>query len=326
MRVMVTGASGFIGGALVDYLVEQGYEVACLLRPTSARDHLPLHRITIKHGSLHDGASLRQAVVASDIVFHLAGATRALHRNDFFRINAEGTRNLLQACVEAAPDLKRFVLVSSLAAAGPCIDGRPVTEDDPPHPVSHYGRSKLEAERIAMTFAARFPVSIVRPPVVFGPRDRDVYQYFRQIKAGVALQPGRKSRRLSLIHVQDLVRGLVEVATAPQAAGEVYFLANPQAQTWQALGEMLATILQRRPIRIPVPESLTFFVAAVAEAVARVRRKPALLGFDKIREMRQTCWVCSTHKAETQLGFRPQFTTEEGLRQTAEWYRAHGWL
>ncbi len=327
MRVLVTGASGFIGGFLVHRLVEQGHEVICLLRKTSARDHLPLEQIRLHIGSLHDVDSLCLALEQVEVVFHLAGAVRAVRKSEFYTINAKGTENLLLACDRAAGGtLKRFVLVSSLAAAGPCIEGRPLTEADPPRPVSDYGRSKLEAEKIAWQYANRFPVTVLRPPIVYGPRDRDVYQYFRQVRAGVALKLGRRERLFSLIHVQDLVRGIEMAATAPNAAGNTYFLCNPEPASWDRLGNLIARSLNAHPVHFVVPECMVYPIAAISEAAARIRRKPALLNFDKIREMKESCWVCSPEKAGQDFGFRTEYTLETGIKQTAEWYIEHGWL
>ncbi len=326
MRALVTGASGFIGGFLVQELVRRGHEVVCLLRPTSAREHLPKNRVEIRIGSLGDPASLSPAVEGVDWVFHLAGATKALQPQDFFRVNAQGTENLLRACLTHNARLRRFLLVSSLAAAGPAPDPSGINESDPPRPVSHYGRSKLAAEEAVLQHAAEVPVTIVRPPVVYGPRDRDVYEYFKQVKAGVALHLGRAERYFSIIHVADLVAGILRAAQVEAAAGRVYFLANPKAVTWRELGEEIARALDKRPLKIVVPEASATVVAALSELTAKLTRRPALLGFDKVREMKERYWVCRADRAAQELGFRPRFSMQEGVRDTVQWYRQAGWL
>ncbi len=326
MRILVTGSTGFIGGFLVEELLAQGHEIVCLIRKTSSTKYLPREQVKFVQGTLESPESLARAVDGVQMVFHLAGATRVLHKDDFYRINAEGTRHLLEACSQGGKDLQRFVLVSSLAAAGPCQNGQPVTEVQAPHPVSHYGRSKLAAEQFALEYAGAFPVTIVRPPVVYGPRDQDVYAYFKQVKAGIALQLGRKPRHLSLIHVQDLVRGIVQAGFAGKAIGQTYFITNAEAKTWSELGTLISQALGKKCIRLVVPVVAASLVAAVSELMARIRKSPALLGFDKIHEMRHECWVCSGEKAARELDFRPQIAVEEGIRQTARWYERMGWL
>ncbi|MDQ7064065.1 MAG: NAD-dependent epimerase/dehydratase family protein [candidate division KSB1 bacterium] len=326
MRALVTGASGFIGGFLVQRLLDDGVEVVCLMRKTSSRAYLPVDRIRIHLGSLQDVDSLKTAVQGVDVVFHLAGATKALSREDFFQINAGGTQNLLEACRQSGVKLPRFVLVSSLAAAGPSADRQGISEEDEPRPVSHYGQSKLEAERIAAEYGRDLPVTIVRPPVVYGPRDRDVYQYFKQVNMGFALYLGREPRYFSIIHVRDLVEGIWAAGRAAQAVGRTYFLTNPQPESWRGLGQMIARAVGKEPVPIVLPEWTASVVAVFGEMVARITRKPPLLGFDKIREMREKYWVCRGTRAETELGFRPAISAEEGIEETAKWYRDHGWL
>ncbi len=326
MQALVTGASGFIGGFLVQHLLDQGMDVKCLMRKTSTRSHLPVNRIRICEGSLQDRESLQAAVKGIDIVFHLAGATKALSREDFFRINAGGTENLLEACRQANSRISRFVLVSSLAAAGPSPGPEGIDETVAPHPVSHYGRSKLEAERIATRYGREMPVTIVRPPVVYGPRDRDVYQYFKQVSWGVALQLGRAERYFSIIHVHDLIEGIFRAGTEAVAAGRTYFLTNARPESWQGLGKMIAHAVGKEPVPIILPEVSATVVAIFSEALARITRKPPLLGFDKIREMREKYWVCKGERAQKELGFVPKIPIDEGLEQTARWYRDNGWL
>lgn len=287
---------------------------------------MPVDAIEIVHGSLEDLPSLQRAVEETDVVFHLAGVTKVLHTDDFYRINAQGTENLLRACREAAPRLRRFLFVSSLAAAGPSLDGQPRRESDPARPVSHYGKSKLAAEKAVAGFAEAFPVSICRPPVVYGPGDRDVYNYFKQVQMGLALQLGRSDPQLSIVHVQDLVDGLLAVAFSDRAVGQTYFLANAEGYRWSEIGAIIARALDKQPLHLVVPEFVAPVVAGISEGIARIQRKPALLGFDKIREMREKFWICSAGKAKRELAWQAKIDLSKGIAQTVEWYRAEGWL
>lgn len=326
MRVLVTGATGFIGSHLVEALQAQGHQVVCLVRQSSSRSFLPDQGVQYVVGSLGDPASLAAAVAGVERVYHLAGATKALRPADFLRANATATQNLLDACVRSAQRLNRFLLVSSLSAAGPSANGRPCVEDDPPRPVSWYGKSKLAAENIANSYGDRLPVTVVRPPAVYGPRDRDILHYFKQVKMGVALKLGSGERELSIIHVTDLVNGILRAGEAVIAVGALYFLTHDKPESWTTIGQAIADALAKHPLKVTVPEFIAPVVAGAGELIAQIRRKPALLGKDKIGEMREKSWVCSSKKAADELGFQAAIPFRDGIAMTAIWYRANGWL
>ncbi len=326
MIAFVTGGTGFIGSLLIEQLVQHDWEVYCLIRKSSSLKWLQKLPVQLVHGDLFAEESLAPTLAQATHVFHLAGVTKALTAAEYFRSNGEAVRALLQACARHTKILERFVFVSSIAAAGPSHDGHLVREEEPPQPISVYGRSKLEGELACAEFARKLPITIARPPIVYGPRDRDVYEYFKQVQLGLRLRPGWKDRHYSLIHVQDLVLGLIALAQHPKAVGETYFITNPEPVEWTKLGLAIAQAMQKKTVQVTVPVFVTSVVAALSELVAQIIRKPALLNFDKVREMREPNWVFSGEKARDQLGFTTTLSLEEGLRQTVEWYRENEWL
>lgn len=326
MIAFITGGTGFIGSFLAQSLVEACHQVHCLVRQTSSLKWLQNLPVNYVYGDIFSGEALAEALRDATHVFHLAGVTKELTSAAYFRANGEGTRAMLEACSRHAKNLERFVYVSSIAAAGPSNGKQPVTEAEAPHPVSVYGKSKYAGELACAEFKTRLPITIVRPPIVYGPRDRDVYEYFKQVKLGIRLRPGRRERWTSMIHVHDLVRGIVAAGTHPKAAGETYFLTNPQPYEWNQVGVAIANAMSKKTISITAPEAITPAVAAISELVAKFTRKPALLNFDKIREMKQSGWAFSGDKAKQQIGFETAISLEDGLKQTVEWYREHGWL
>ena len=326
MIAFITGGTGFIGSALAEALLQSGEQVHCLVRSPRALKWLEGVPVRVVHGDIFSEEILAQAVSEATHVFHLAGLTKALTSAEYFHANGVATRTVLRICAQHAKRLQRFVYVSSIAAAGPSRDGRPRREEETPQPVSVYGRSKLAGETACAEFAQHVPITIVRPPVVYGPRDRDVYEYFKQIKWGLRLRPGLQERYTSLIHVQDLVRGMIAAGQHPQAAGETFFLANPEFYEWSQLGLAIAQAMQRKTVALAIPLGVTPVVAAVSELVAKITRRPALLNFDKVREMRETHWICSAEKSRERLGFTTALALAEGLQQTVQWYRARGWL
>jgi nucleoside-diphosphate-sugar epimerase len=332
---LVTGASGFIGGRLVRRLAEVGGRVSCLVRSSSAVEDLRAARAEILTADVTDRDAVQRAVSASQpaVVFHLAGLVRASRRCDFMRVNAGGVEAVAAACTrcERRPTL---VVVSSLAAAGPS-DASPRSEDDAPAPVSAYGRSKLAGERIAASYANDLPVTIVRPPIVFGPGDHGVLEVMRPIaRWGAHPVPGRGEFRLSMVHVDDLVDavlGVVQRGERIRGDGEsgcgVYFVASDEHPTYAELGQRMASALGRDTVRLLcVPPILLRVAGFGGDVLAHLRRRKSWVNSDKVREALAGHWICSSAKARDHMGWQPLASLMDRLRETVQWYRSSGWL
>jgi nucleoside-diphosphate-sugar epimerase len=328
LRVLVTGATGFIGRALAERLLLRGDSVAALVRASSRVEELRALGVELVQGSLDDAGSLAAAVEGRDLVVHLAGLVKARSTRELFEVNGEGTRRVAQACARAARP-PRLVYVSSLAAAGPSTPGRPRTEDDGPAPVSDYGRSKLEGERAVRDVSSTVEASIVRPPIVYGPRDRElVPPLVRMARLGLGLRAGFQEKRYSVVHVRDLCEGILQVAdrgqrVAPSGAVGIYFLDDGAEHGWDAIVDAAAAALGRRACVVPLPEAASLVVAAAATLSAAVTGRPAMLSFDKIREIRQAAWTCSSERARREVGYTPQVGLAEGMREAVAWAVAH---
>jgi nucleoside-diphosphate-sugar epimerase len=321
MKALVTGATGFVGSHLVEGLIKKGYEVTCLVRKTSDTKWIEGFDLEVLQGDCLEEGSVRGAVKGADVVFHVAGVTKACSEREFFEVNVRGTENVLSAVAGENPGLRRFVHISSLAAVGPSRNGSPVDEQTPPNPVSSYGRSKLEAERAVLTRKGDIPVTVIRPPAVYGPRDRDLYVFYRMVKKGIFPDWGRCC--YSLLYIDDLVKGIMAAAEAPEAEGEVFFLSEGH-YTNEHIAGVISEAVGRKPVRLRVPRAMVSVMAVISERLGRGR--PGIINRDKARELTYPGWVCDSTKAGRKLGFSPKIKLNEGIKWTANWYRIHQWL
>lgn len=338
MRHLVMGATGFIGRHLVRLLRSRGEHVSCLVRASSDVRELELLGAELLVGDMTQPSTLAEPVRQADVVHHLAGLLKVPWKDEFVTVNVDGTTNIARACAdcESPPVL---IVVSSLAAGGPSVPLArrtvPVArrEDDGAEPISRYGRMKLASERAARSFADTVPMTIFRPPLVFGEGDKAGFELFRMAARGVQLLPASKAQRLALVHATDLAQAMFHAATTgervdPMAGpgSGVYYVAYPQFLTMRALGAVIAGALQRKPPRsLSVPRSLLWGAAALGEMVGRWRDRPVLFSLDKAREATAGSWICDSDKARRDLDWEPAPLVDR-IQETADWYRADGWL
>ena len=327
MKVLVTGATGFIGRHAVRALTEAGHEVVCLVRETSNRAPLATHAPRFAVGDIGRPETLGP-IAEVDAVLHLASLLKMPWKPAFQTVNAAGTGHVAHACAEASSP-PTLVVVSSLAAGGPSAE-HPRREADGAAPASIYGRVKLDAEAAALAVADRAPVTVVRPPLVFGEGDTTALPLFRGVAKGWHLVPGGPDRRVSFVHATDLALALVTaIERGERADGEVgrgvYYVADPARPTFAEFGAMVGEALDRPPRILRVPAPLLWCAALATEVVGRLRDRPAFFNLDKYREARAGSWICDPAKAMEQLDFAPVDPLER-LRQTATWYQAQGWL
>jgi len=324
---LVTGAPGFVGGHLVRELIGRGSRVRCLVRRAGVPEALAGLDVELVVGDVTRPSTLSAAVAGVDEVYHLAARLTALRERDMLETNVRGTRNLLDAA-RTSDRLARFVHCSSLAVAGPCLaDGHPVLESHRPAPVTWYGRSKALAERAVVAFSAvGMPVTIVRPPIVYGPRDRGLLSVFQAIARGLKPVLGRRPKSYSWIYGPDLARALVELGRHPATVGRTYFAGHEVAAPMEEFLEAAATALGRRTITVRMPESAVALLATASDLVAQATGAPGMLTRDKINELRPAAWVCSSDAAARDTGWRATTPLSEGVGVTARWYRDAGWL
>ncbi|MFB3885840.1 MAG: NAD-dependent epimerase/dehydratase family protein [Thermodesulfobacteriota bacterium] len=326
MKVLVTGATGFIGSHLVEALLQKGAEVRCLLRKRSDRTWLKNLPIEMVYGDCNDTASLEEAVKGVDQVFHLAGVTKAIEDRIYFEVNALGTENIIHACLKNNPHLRRFIYLSSQAAAGPCQNGEAKKESDRCEPVSAYGHSKRMGEEFALAHQHEFPILILRPSAVYGPRDRDIYAFFKLLAKRIKPCLSGQDQHVSLCYVHDIVQAILLAAEVQESNGQIFFLSDGCDYRLEEIGNIFAQAMGVNPVSIRVPEWMILGIASLSEYLSRLSGKPPLLNKGKVEEMIQKNWICDITKAKTLLGFEPRFNLFQGAKLTFEWYRKENWL
>jgi nucleoside-diphosphate-sugar epimerase len=321
---LVTGGHGFLGSHLVDLLLERGHKVRCLLRPGRPESLFRGLDVDIRRADLRLYDGLEEAVEGTDYVFHVAGLIAARGPSHFRAVNVHGTRRLAAAVANAAPACRRFLYVSSLAAAGPSPNGRPIREERAPAPVSHYGRSKLGGERALEASLGAVPYTVVRPPAIYGPRDEGILPFFQLASLGFWADLDGPGRRFNLLHAKDVAAGAYSAALAENSRGRTYFLADPKGCSHVEFAESLGAAFNHRVRRLPVPDLLVDLAAVLTDEWASLTGAVSLFGRQKAIELKTRWWLCSAARAERELGWRAKVELREGAAETARWYEAHG--
>ena len=328
MIAVVTGSSGFIGSHLVDALLERGATVRALVRPETShasRDS----RVAYWTADLLDDRSVRACAIwnGATHVFHVGGVTKRRTLAEFRDGNVVPTANILAALAARAAPIRRVVLVSSQAAGGPAESpDRPVREDDPPRPIEAYGRSKLEAEQATRRYADTLPITVIRPGAVYGPRDTDFLNIFKQATSRVAVYAAPRDQEMSIVHVRDLVNAILLAADAPAARGRTYFVGSKAPVSWKALYAAVAALSGTRSIELQLPGLLLGLAGLAGSAFSLITGRAVLLNANKVALARPRWWLGDSTRIRDELGWKEETGLHAGLRETYLWYLHAGWL
>ncbi|HRN27304.1 MAG: NAD(P)-dependent oxidoreductase [Ignavibacteriaceae bacterium] len=323
---VVTGANGFVGSHLVDNLLSKGLKVRCLVRKSSNLRWLDGKNVEIFNSGLSDKDGLRKAFKDANYIFHVAGVVKSKTAEGYFKGNVDTTRNLLEVALESKSSIKRFLVVSSQTVSGPSTEGKPVNEETECNPITTYGRSKLEEEKLALSYKDKLPITICRAPAVYGERDTEIFIYFQTFNKGLTTTIGFNKKELSLIHVVDLVEGFYLAAMSEKAVGQIYFIGSEKFYTWQEINSITSKVLNKKPIIIKVPHFLVYTIASVAQFFAMFSSKPATLNIEKAKDITQQYWTCDTSKAIRDLGYKQKISIEDGIKRTCDWYKEMKWI
>jgi nucleoside-diphosphate-sugar epimerase len=325
-KVVITGATGFIGSHTADFFLTKGVSVRCLVR----RHHTSLgwienKDIEVKRGDLSEPDVLDDLLHDVDTVIHVAGITKAKSSAEYYTGNVQSTQNLLDAAVRNGR-IQKFCYVSSQTVIGPSPTGRPLTESDPCHPITHYAKSKLEAEHRCQQVMDKLPIVILRPSAVFGPRDKDVLEIYQFVELGIRPVLGSSQKTLSLVYGPDLAVAIYEAALSDRTSGETYFVADQSVFQFSEIINCMASARGKKVFPLFIPSPLFYSIAGIAQFVSLLLNKPALLNIEKARDLLQKHWVCSPQKIYDHIHFKTQTPIFDALQSTYAWYKEIGWL
>ena len=331
MKILVTGASGFIGSFIVEEALRQGMETWAAVRPSSSKRYLQDKRIHFINLNLSSKDELTTQLEGHefDYVVHAAGATKCLHAEDFYKVNTEGTRNLVDALVALKIPLKRFVFVSSLSVFGAIHEEQPyqeITEQDTPKPNTAYGKSKWEAEQYLDSLGIQFPYIILRPTGVYGPREKDYFLMAKSISQHIDFSVGYKRQDITFVYVQDVVQA-VFLALERGKNGRKYFLSDGDVYQSATFSNLLHHELgEKWLVRIKAPIWLLRVITFFGEYIGRATGKMSALNNDKYNILKQRNWRCDIEPAVDELGFHPQYPLDRGVKLAVKWYKENKWL
>ncbi|MEE8575716.1 MAG: SDR family NAD(P)-dependent oxidoreductase [candidate division Zixibacteria bacterium] len=322
--ILITGGNGFIGSRLCHFFIEKGWRVIASVRENSDLSLLDKLPVELRHGDITKPETLTEMVVDVDVIIHNAGLIKARNKDTFYAVNVEGTKNLFEV-VLSNKKLQKIVYVSSLAAAGPSSKGKPLTEAQECNPITLYGRSKLAGEQAALSFSDRLNVTVVRPPAVYGPGDREVFSFFQTLFYHVKPLLGNSSRRVQMVHVEDLCRGIYQATVSETESGAVYFICENRSYKYGELVSLLHKASGKRAIPLVIPGSLLKVIAALSERLFRSVGATPMLTVEKANEL-LAWWEIDTTLASEEINFTSAIPFAEGAEQTYDWYRRKGWL
>ncbi|TCK85709.1 NAD-dependent epimerase/dehydratase family protein [Albibacterium bauzanense] len=326
-KILITGASGFVGYHLIAEALQNGLEVYAAIRPNSKIEHLSHFNINYIHLNYTSVEDLKKEIEGKkyNYIIHAAGITKAKTLADYNQINAEFSRNLALAASQVSVPIEKFVLVSSLAALGPIQDLSTLIQDNSiPNPVTSYGWSKLLAEQYLLEIP-NLPLVIIRPTAVYGPREHDLYVIFKAINQGLDPYIGKFSQQLSFIYVKDLAKALVKVLSIA-STNNMYNITDGVVYNRYALADAAKSILGKKAFRVHLPIFMVTGLAILMDRWYSNRKDTPVLNKEKMNELTAVNWACDISKIQRDLNFVPQYSLKEGVSETLNWYKESKWL
>ena len=325
LKVLITGATGFIGSHLVDLLLEKQYEIYCLVRKSSDLTWLKDKNITlVNFENLNNNSDFLESL---DYVYHIAGQIAGKSYDDYYKSNVEFTKKLIELFYDKPNNLKRFLFMSSQTASGPAVSKNSIVDENyKANPITAYGKSKLEAEKVVLNYCDKIPVTIIKAPAVYGPRDKSTLPIFKMVDSGIKAIFGSKTKYFSSIFVSDLIEGTVLAAESEKSKNETYII-NENIYTWEQTLETISKVMsKKRFLRFRIPDSLLLFLGYLSGFLGRLFNSNPVFNYEKSLDIVQDYWICSSDKIKNDLSFIPKTNLESGFEATYNWYKKNNWL
>lgn len=329
MKILITGANGFIGSSLVNFLVKENFDVSVLVRKTSNVSSLKevWDKIKVYYGDVRNKDSLVEPVRNVELIIHCAAVLRCVNNKLYYEINHIGTKNLVEAIIEYNDKIKGIIYFSSQAASGPSKIAEYKKINDEPTPVSHYGKSKLLAEQELSKYSDNIKTIILRPAATYGPYDKDMFIYFKLAEKGL-LPVFNNNFYIQFLYIYDLVK-IVEkiILNFDKIPASVYFVAEDKCYSIEEIRKIFSSVFNKKIIKFVVPYSLAYIFAFINEEIYKIfYKKPAVFNRDKLKELRQNYWLCHSNEIKKYFSDFEYTSLEEGVKQTYSWYKQNGWL
>lgn len=325
-KIVITGANGFIGSHLAEFLFAKGFEVHCIVRKTSNLKYLQNEKYVIHTCGLTDVEALKAAFKDAKYIFHLAGTVSALQYEDYIYGNVTLTKNVLEAAKAQENKPDKILITSSLAVSGPTTKDKPLKESEGFNPTVRYGKAKVEQEKLAAQYFDDLEITIARPSPITGIREVEMFEFFKTINNGIFPKVGFSEKYVNIIHITDLLDSFYKMVTTPKTSGEAYFLTSEKIYSWSDIAAISAKLLNKKPFTLALPHFIILIAGFFSGLFGKIIGKPQTFDFEKAKEGIQEAWLGSTEKSKADFGFEQKVSLIEGIQEALEWYKAEKWL
>lgn len=325
-KIALTGANGFLGSHLVDRLLEEDFDIHCIVRNTSNLKWLKGKNIQIHTCGLTNVPALKEIFKNVDYIFHLAGTVAALNYEDYLYGNVEITKNILEAALANKNSIKKIVVTSSLAVGGPSKLNNPIDETTGFNPVALYGKSKVEQELVCQKYMKELPITIARPSIISGSREVELFEYIKAVNGGIVPLVGFQDKYVGIVNVKDLVEGFYQMAISDKTTGEAYYLSSEEIISWKALAELIAHKLNKKPLYLKLPHFAIKLAGNISGFIGKLKGKAPTFDAEKAKEGVQEAWICKVEKAKNDFGFTQTVSIKDGVEEAIDWYKEQKWL